>query len=105
MDIVVNGIVEAQVDGITIRADTTGMTPDGRYKGYTSEELHKVFDQICDPEDWRAPIAVWVVGESVKVVVAAIEFMTATNPRVELDTCRMRYLITSEGYRNGPAGP
>ena len=76
-----------------------------RYKNYDLDDLRKVFDIVCDPDDWRAPIAVWVSGEAVLAVVAAIEFMTATHPRVQLDSERMRYLIKSEGYRNGPAGP
>ena len=97
---------EATVDGITIQADLTGLNDDfTRYKGYDIEDLKQVFDKVCDPDDWRAPIAVWAAGEAVLPVVAAIEFMTATHPRVQLDSERMRYLIESEGYRNGPAGP
>jgi len=46
-----------------------------------------------------------VPGEWVLPVVAAIEFHTATHPTVQLDVNRMRYLVESEGYRNGPAGP
>ena len=102
----VDGVVEAQVQGITIRADLSGMNADHtRFKGYDLDDLRKVFGQVCDPNDWKAPIAVWVLGEAVMAVVAAIEFMTATHPRVDLDVHRMRYLVTSEGYRNGPAGP
>ncbi len=99
-------ILEATIDGITIQADLTGMNDDfTRYKGYDIDELKQVFNLVCDPKDWRAPIAVWVSGEAVLPVVAAIEFMTATHPSVQLDPERMKYLITSEGYRNGPAGP
>lgn len=102
----VDGVIEVQVEGITIRADLTGMNADRtRFKGYAIDDLRKVFDQVCDPDDWRAPIAVWMPGGVVMAVVAAIEFMTATHPRVDLDVNRMRYLVTSEGYRNGPAGP
>ena len=103
---VIDGVIEAKVEGITIRADLTGMSADRtRFKGYDLDDLRKVFDLVCDPKDWRAPIAVWVPGAVVMAVVAAIEFMTATHPRVDLDVNRMRYLVTSEGYRNGPAGP
>ncbi len=76
-----------------------------RYKNYDIDGLRKVFDRVCDPDDWRAPIAVLVSGEAVLSVIAAIEFMTATNPSVSLNVERMKYLVTSEGYRNGPAGP
>ena len=76
-----------------------------RYKNYDIDDLRKVFDAICDPDDWRAPIAVSVSGEAVLPVVAAIEFYTATNPSVSLNVERMKYLVTSVGYRNGPAGP
>ena len=99
-------ILESTIDGITIQADLTGMNDDfTRHKGYDLDDLRKVFDIVCDPDDWRAPIAVWVSGEAVLPVVAAIEFMTATHPSVSLNIERMRYLVTSEGYRNGPAGP
>ncbi len=99
-------IIETTTDGITIQADLTGLNDDlNRYKGYDIDDLRKVFDLVCDPEDWRAPIAVLVLGEAVLPVVAAIEFHTATNPTVSLNIDRMQYLITSEGYRNGPTGP
>ena len=75
-----------------------------QYKGYQIEELRTVFGKVHDPADWKAPIAVWTRGEDVSVIVAAIEFMTATNPVVKLDSNTMRYYVTSEGYRNGPAG-
>ena len=71
---------------------------------YTHEELGAIFDKVCDPDDWKAPIAVWCPGEVVLPICEAIRFFTATEPKVELDTARMRYLITSEGYRAGPAG-
>lgn len=75
-----------------------------RYKGYTVADLRTVFDRLCDPTDWKAPITARVAGEAVLVTVAAIEFFTATSPRVALDTQRMTYVISSEGYRQGPAG-
>ncbi|CAK0780102.1 hypothetical protein CCP4SC76_7220007 [Gammaproteobacteria bacterium] len=39
------------------------------------------------------------------MIVEAIEFFTATKPQVDLNVDTMRYRITSEGYRMGPAGP
>lgn len=93
--------LEATVDGITIQTGLTGLNDDfTRYKDYDIEDLKQVFDKVCDQDDWKAPIAVWVPGEAVMPVVAAIEFMTATHPSVQLDPERMRYLIESEGYRN-----
>jgi len=71
---------------------------------YTHETLSKAFDAVADPGDWRAPIAVWLPGEAVNLVVEAIRYFTATDPKVGLDMHRMRYLVTSEGYRAGPAG-
>ena len=76
-----------------------------RYKNYDIDDLRKVFDRVCDSDDWRAPVAVCVSGEAVLPVVAAIEFMTATIPSISLNVERMKYLVESEGYRNGPAGP
>jgi hypothetical protein len=75
------------------------------FKGYAVDDLKAVFDRICDPKDWRGPIAATMAGELVMAAVAAIEFYTATTPKVELDITTMRYLVTSEGYRMGPAGP
>jgi len=74
------------------------------HKGYTYGQLREAFTAAHDPKDWKAPISVWVPGEAVMLTVAAIEFYTATNPKVQLNTETMRYLITSEGYRQGPAG-
>jgi len=76
---------------------------DGRR--YRIDDLRAAFDAVCDPDDWKAPIAAWVTGEAVLAVCEAIRFFTATEPRVELDVANMRYLITSEGYHEGPAGP
>jgi hypothetical protein len=74
------------------------------YKGYTVADLRTVFDRICDPADWKGPIAAVVTGESVMATVAAIEFYTSTTPEVALNTWSMTYVITSVGYRQGPAG-
>ena len=74
------------------------------YNGYTHTQLKETFDAVCDPQDWKAEIAVAVPGELVNVTVEAIKFFTATVPEVKLDIANMRYLITSVGYRYGPAG-
>ena len=69
------------------------------------DRLSAAFKRVHDPDDWRAPIAAWVDGESVDVVVDAIRHFTGTDPRVEEGVDRGRWLVTSEGYRNGPCGP
>ena len=74
------------------------------WKGYTQAQLSDAFDAVANPHDWKAPICVAVPGEHVSIVVAAIQFYTATEPTIELCISNMRYVITSEGYRNGPAG-
>ena len=75
---------------------------DGRL--YDVSDLRKAFDKVCDPKDWKAPIAATCRGEHLLLIREAIRFMTATEPKVELDTRNMRYLVTSKGYRAGPAG-
>lgn len=80
------------------------MSTTGVYKGFTHDALHEAFDRLCDPADWKAPISAWVPGELVLVACAAIEFFTATTPTVALNTRTMQYLVTSIGYRQGPAG-
>ena len=74
------------------------------YKGYTQKELKTIFDAISDPQDWKAPITCLVNGEAVMPVVASIQFFTATEPKISLNVEHMKYIVTSEGYRNGPAG-
>ena len=89
--------------GIRNRPIDSYVAHDGRR--YRIDDLRAAFDAVCDPDDWKGPIGAWVPGEAVLEVSEAIRFFTATEPRVELDVKTMRYLITSEGYRAGPAGP
>lgn len=76
--------------------------------GYGHATLSKVFDMVCDPADWKGPIEAIVNGEMVNVAVEAIKFFTATCPKVELvmpkGNLLPKYLLTSPGYRMGPAG-
>ena len=74
------------------------------HKGYTIAALREAFDAVCDPDDWKAPLCASVRGEAVMVAVAAIEFYVGETPKVSLNTNTMRYLVESQGYRNGPAG-
>jgi hypothetical protein len=99
----VQGIdVQAMVDDLA--AELAAMDAQTTYKGYSVADLRTVFDAVCDPNDWKGPITAVCTGEMVMATVAAIEFYTATQPTVQLDTATMRYLIESEGYRHGPAG-
>lgn len=68
--------------------------------------LRTAFSQICDPDDWKAPIDCIVPWASASLYVQAITFMTATNPAckhviVKGYDCAH---LTSIGYRMGPAG-
>ncbi|MGA2260003.1 MAG: hypothetical protein ABSH28_01055 [Acidobacteriota bacterium] len=74
------------------------------YKDFRVSDLRKLFEKLADPKDWKGPIAATMPGEAVLGACAAIEYFTATVPRVGLDTQTMTYLVTSEGYRMGPAG-
>jgi GH25 family lysozyme M1 (1,4-beta-N-acetylmuramidase) len=71
---------------------------------YRITDLEEAFRKACDPDDWKAPIEAWCRPVEAPAICEAIRFYTATEPKVELDTARMRYRITSEGYCAGPAG-
>lgn len=90
-----------------------------RICGYTIAEMREAFDSVSDPQDWKAPIETTATCRAeVDIAVAAIEFFTATKPKVQkahafaaphkdalVQMATPIYIITSEGYRNGPAGP
>lgn len=76
----------------------------GIYKGYHEYTLKAVFHAVCDSQDWKRPVACTAELTAVGIVVAAIEYYTATVPTVELDNATGVYRITSVGYRMGPAG-
>jgi len=72
-------------------------------------ELYRhAFDQVCNTEDWKAPITCWVPWNMANLYMQAIEFMTGVLP-----TCDGRVVLVSGqevchlhcvGYRNGPCG-
>jgi len=71
----------------------------------TIAELREAFEQVCNPDDWKAPIYDVLDGLQLPaaVAVAAVEFFTAT----ECQVCKFPggfYSIKSIGYRCGPAG-
>lgn len=74
-----------------------------KYKGFTIQAIEQAFNAVKDPRDWKAPISTTVPKESKDLVVAAIEFYTATIP-VVAEMINGHFAISSEGYRNGPAG-
>lgn len=68
--------------------------------------MRTAFDQVCNKEDWKAPVNALVPWEAAKVYMQAIEFMTAakvTCERVVKEGCVHAHL-TCVGYRMGPAG-
>ena len=75
------------------------------HNGMTFAELDGVFNSVKDRDDWKAPIDVLVLLRHASAVASAIEFFTATEPKIETTECLGVLRITSEGYRNGPAGP
>jgi hypothetical protein len=75
-----------------------------RYKGFMVADLRKVFDALCDPQDWQGPITATMPGEAVLAATTAIEFFTGTVPRVVLNMKTRHYVVESEGYRAGPCG-
>lgn len=72
--------------------------------------LHRAFDMVCDPEDWKAPIAAEVTLPEVDdgaIIAQAIAHFTATRPTVRLvgqNADGYRLSFTADGYRMGPAG-
>jgi hypothetical protein len=67
------------------------------------ERMHDAFNAVAEPNDWKAPIDTIVPLEAdVETIVEAIEFFTAAKAVVTKD--EFHFHITSDGYRNGPAG-
>lgn len=72
--------------------------------GYTQEQLQVAFNQVVNPDDWRAPICARVPLDKFNgpLIKFAIEFYTATMPTFV--ACGDKILVTADGYRKGPAG-
>jgi len=60
------------------------------------------FNQVCNQEDWKAPIDCLVPWELANVYIDAITFMTGVRPSYLKDGSMCR--LTCIGYRAGPAG-
>jgi len=87
------------------------ISPDVARLGGSTYELMQsrlalLFAMVQNPHDWKAPINALVndTAELREALTDAIEHFTATTPRFDVvSPCYMR--VTSDGYRNGPAGP
>jgi len=85
------------------------------HDGYTHGELRLAFDMVSDPDDWKAPVDSIVTERAVALVSSAVVFFTGTVPqtrrmgahekRARRSPCENPVLVTSPGYRDGPAGP
>jgi len=68
-----------------------------------TEKLKPLFDSICDPKDWKAPIKAYVRDFKRADIAEAIVFYTATEAAFE-DAGNGWLKVTAPGYRMGPAG-
>ena len=73
-------------------------------------DLHKAFNLVIDPEDWRGAIDAVIPAIEAPITTQAITFYTGTvaketpvDPPTGFDGEFVR--VTSVGYRNGPCGP
>lgn len=68
-----------------------------------AEIYRAAFDQVCNPDDWKAPIDCIVPWGLANLYMNAIEFMTGVTPQFErLENGSTR--LTCIGYRMGPCG-
>ena len=71
------------------------------------DRLLGVFNEIKNPDDWRAPIHLdEVPAKDVGKIIDAISFFTGTESTVKPHPRNVgMYIVDSVGYRNGPCGP
>jgi len=74
------------------------------------KNLSDAFDAVASADDWRDAIMAKVRVEDLEITVEAIRHYTATEAKVEkivddADGTISGYLVSSVGYRMGPAGP
>lgn len=68
--------------------------------GETRGDLRDVFDRLCDPDDWKAPIAAYVPHQLVGRALRAIEFFHAdTAKAVGIQALTGKVLIQGNGYQ------
>jgi len=75
----------------------------------THDEYQDLFNQVCDPLDWKGPIDAVVNVEIpwLNDIMDAITYFTgipATDIEVECISSD-KWIIKCVGYRNGPCGP
>lgn len=64
------------------------------------------FDQVCDPQDWKAAVDCLVPWDLANLYLQAIEFMTGVKPDCEYKITAAGQMahLTCVGYRAGPCG-
>ena len=76
---------------------------------YTLVELENAFAMIQPKDDWRGRIQEWITLDFYPIARAACRHYTATDLRLTAVTINedgtKKGLVTSIGYREGPAGP
>jgi len=71
---------------------------------FTQSQLEAAFDKVADPADWRNSIWQVVDRDAVEVTVCAIQYFTAAAVEVKDLEWNDEFMISSPGYRMGPAG-
>jgi len=71
---------------------------------FTVGALKTAFTAVANPADWKAPIFANILVGEIEIVLAAIEFMTATVATVTQIPGTIQFEVRSIGYRKGPAG-
>jgi hypothetical protein len=69
-----------------------------------ADVLRAAFSNVCNKDDWKAPINVLVPLRLVGLYQDAIEFMTGVKPTCWLTSDDSTIRLTCVGYRNGPCG-
>jgi hypothetical protein len=65
--------------------------------------MQDLFDQLCNPKDWKAPVDCTVPVSVAGLAHEAIIFMTGTVPNSERQPGGL-FRLTAVGYRAGPCG-
>ena len=71
---------------------------------FTEAQLTAAFDKVANPADWRDSIWAVVDRDAVEVTVHAIQHFTAASVEVKDLEWNDEFMISSAGYRMGPAG-
>jgi len=69
--------------------------------------LDLIFSMVCDPLDWKAPIAAIVPNnERLREAIRdAVVHYTGTVPSFQYMPADSTMIVRAVGYREGPAGP